>query len=58
MVEAGVPANATIMDGFATTDADILSIGKVLIESSEPLFNVDPPFGSDTGPNRLFHSLL
>ena len=49
MVKAGVPANATIMDGFATTDADILSIGKVLIESSEPLFNVDPPFGSDTG---------
>ena len=54
-VAAGAPARATVLDGFVRTDADILSIGKVLIESPGPLFNVDPPFGSDTRAPDPFH---
>lgn len=39
-----------IYDFFVTTDADILSIGNVLIDSTNPPFSVDPPFGSNTRP--------
>lgn len=48
-VAAGVPDGANILDFFVTTDADILSIGEVQICADE-IFNVDPPFGSDSAP--------
>ena len=55
VVAAGAPANARILDGYVTTDADIISVSRVLIDSSEPLFNVNPPFGSDTRAPDPFH---
>lgn len=49
-VAAGAPDGGIVMDFLATTDADILSIGNVLIDATNPVFNVAPPFGSDTAP--------
>ena len=48
---AGAPAGGTVYDFLATTDADILSVGEVLVTfTSGSMFNVDPPFGSNTAP--------
>ena len=49
-VDQGAPDGGIIINLFATTNADILSIGEVLIATSNPIYNVAPPFGSDTAP--------
>lgn len=50
-VTAGVPAGTDIHEFFVTTDQDILSIGNVAITSGgAALFQVAPPFGSNTAP--------
>ena len=57
-IDAGAPEGTTI-NVFATTDADILSIGRAMVDLSfgapGELFNVAPPFGSnDTPPDPAF----
>ena len=49
----GAPACGTTYDLFVTTDADILSIDQVLVSShGAELFQVPPPFGSDTAASH------
>lgn len=58
-IDAGAP-EGTITEIFATTDADILSIGKVRIDlgGTGDVFQVPPPFGSDTAaPDPAFVAL-
>ena len=44
---------------FVSTDADLLSINQVLVTSIQSLFQVAPPFGSNTEPpDPLFVQLL
>ena len=43
-------AGGTVIDGFVTTDADILGIRNWMVSPSQGVFNVAPPFGSDTAP--------
>ena len=50
-IDAGAP-EGRIFDYFVTTDADILSIGQVevVLGGTGELFQVAPPFGSNTTP--------
>jgi hypothetical protein len=49
-VAAGVPDGARVYKFWVTTDADILSVDRVGIETSNPVFQVAPPFGADNEP--------
>jgi hypothetical protein len=58
-VAAGAPAQADVYKFFTTTSADILSIDNIKVTlGSGSLFQVAPPFGSDTAaPDPAFVGL-
>ena len=49
MVARGVPEGALIHDHFVTTDADILSVGQVIVERAE-LYRAPNPWGTEADP--------
>jgi hypothetical protein len=49
-VAHGAPTGGDVWKFFVTTDADILSVNRVLISSTAPLYQEAPPFGSNVEP--------
>lgn len=59
-VAAGAPADADVYKFYLTSDADVVSVNNVLIalEGGASLFQVAPPFGSNTAaPDAAFIAL-
>lgn len=58
-INDGVPSDSAVLMLFVTTDRDIISVNNLKVDIFDgELFQVPPPFGSDTSPpNPVFLSI-